>query len=148
MSYKDILVHVSPDRRSPARLDAAVRLAERYDGRVTGVYVLPFPSLPTYAGSFEIPEGVLEDLSRQQRERAADAERAFAERMAKTEAPSEWRVLTGDPIEAVTTSARYADITLVGQSHDDDAANVPGLADRGRARRGRTRAGLALCRIV
>lgn len=129
MTYKDILVHVSRDRRSPARLDAAIGLAERYEGRVTGVYVLPAPSFPSSA-NFQIPEDVLEDLDRQQREWAADAERAFAERMAKTAVPSEWRLLTGDPIEAVTTSSRYADITVVGQSHDDDDASVSGLADR------------------
>lgn len=82
---------------------------------MTGVYVLPFPSLPTYAGSFEIPEGVLEDVSRKQREWAADAERAFANRMVGQAVPSEWRLLAGDSIEAVTTNEHCADITFVGQ---------------------------------
>ena len=129
MTYRDILVHVSRDGRTPARLDAAIGLAERCGGRVTGVYVLPFPSLPTYAGSFEIPEGVLEDVSRKQREWAADAERAFANRMAKTALPSEWRLLAGDPIQAVTASAHCADITIVGQTDPDDPLSIPGLAD-------------------
>ena len=130
MTYRDILVHVSRDRRTPARLDAAIGLAERSDGRVTGVYVVPYPFLPTYAGNFEISDDVLEDVSRQQRDRAAHAERAFGERMAQTEVPSEWRLLAGDPIEAVTTSARCADIMIVGQTDPDDPQSIPGLADR------------------
>ena len=89
MTYRDILVHVSCDRRTAARLDAAIGLAERCEGQVTGVYVLPYPSLPTYAGTFEIPDDVLEDVSRHQRDRAADAERAFGERMAQTRLSSE-----------------------------------------------------------
>ena len=129
MTYRDILVHVSRDRRAPARLDAAIELAEHCEGRVTGVYVLPYPSLPTYAGTFEIPDDVLEDVSRQQRDRAADAERAFGERMAQTEVSSEWRLLAGDPIEAVTTSAHCADITVIGQSDPDDPSSIPGFAD-------------------
>ena len=129
MTYRDILVHVSRDRRTPARLDAAIGLAEHCRGRVTGVYVLPYPSLPTYAGTFEIPDDVLEDVSRQQRNWAADAERAFRERTAEKAVPSEWLLQAGDPIEAVTTRAHCADITIVGQSDPDDPRSIRGLAD-------------------
>ena len=40
MAYKDIAVHLGKDNRSAARLNAAIRLAQRHEGRVTGVYVL------------------------------------------------------------------------------------------------------------
>ncbi|MDE0391250.1 MAG: universal stress protein [Rhodospirillales bacterium] len=129
MTYRDVLVHMSRDGRTPARLDAAIGLAERCSGRVTGAYVLPFPSLPTYAGSFEIPDDVLEDVSRKQREWAADAERAFAERMAKTAVSSEWRLLAGEPTQAITKSAHCADITIVGQTDPEDSRSISGLAD-------------------
>ena len=128
MTYRDILVHVSRDRRTPARLDAAIGLAEHCRGRVTSVYVLPYPSLPTYAGTFEIPDDVLEDVSRQQRNWAADAECAFRERTAEKAVPSEWLLQAGDPIEAVTTCAHCADIMIVGQSDPDDPRSIRGLA--------------------
>ena len=49
--------------------------------------------------------------------------------MAKSTAPSEWRLTTGDPVDAVTTSAHYADIAVVGQTDPDDANSLSGLAD-------------------
>ena len=54
MAYKDIVVQLGKDNRSAARLNAAIQLAQRHEGRVTGVYVLSrrnipgfIPSLPT-----------------------------------------------------------------------------------------------------
>ncbi len=105
MAYRDILVHLSQDRRSPARLDAAVGLAERHGGRVTGVYTRSWPAA------------------------AVEAEAQFTERMARTDVLHEWRLLQGNPVEAVTTSARYADITVIGQTDHDDDAGIAGLAD-------------------
>ena len=37
--------------------------------------------------------------------------------------------MTGDPVDAVTTSAHYADITIVGQTDPDDGRSASGLAD-------------------
>ena len=124
MAYRDILVHLSQDRRSPARLDAAIGLAERHGGRVTGVYVR---SRSTTRGrhGLDVPA----DASRKRGDPAAEAEGEFAERMARTEVLHEWRLLQGNPVEAVTTCARYADITVVGQTDSDDEAGIAGLVD-------------------
>ena len=40
MAYKDIVVHLGKDNRSAARLNAAIQLAQRHEGRVTGVALL------------------------------------------------------------------------------------------------------------
>ncbi len=58
MEYKDIVVHLGTDNRSAARLDAAIELAERYDGRVIGVYVLSRRNIPGFVRC-EIPPEVL-----------------------------------------------------------------------------------------
>ncbi|MDE0391307.1 MAG: universal stress protein [Rhodospirillales bacterium] len=128
MAYKDIVVHLGRDKRSPTRLDAAIALAERHQGRVTGVYVLPDLLYQEYA-SFRIPPNILRELDVRQRNSAAEVERAFSERIAQTSVQGEWRLMTGDPVDAVTTIARFADITIVGQTHDEDDDNVGALAD-------------------
>ena len=128
MAYKEVVVHMGPDARSSVRLEAAVALAEHHGGRVTGVYTLPRLVVPGFA-SFELSTEVYKRLDTEQRALAEEAERQFAERVAKSTAPSEWRLMTGDPVEALTTSAHYADITVVGQTDPDDANSVSGLAD-------------------
>ena len=128
MAYKDIVVHLAPDARSPARLDAAVELAERHEGKVTGLYVLPRLAMGGYA-SFELSPEVYKRLDTEQRAHAEEAEREFAARMAKSAAPSEWRLMTGEPVDVVTTNAHYADITVVAQADPDDGYSAGALAD-------------------
>ena len=128
MAYRDIVVHLAQDERSAARLNAAVALAEGHESRLTGIYVLTRLPIPGYA-SFDLSPEVLKRLDTEQRALAESAERQFAERLAKSTVPSEWRLMTGEPVDAVTTSARYADLTIVGQTDPDDSRNVGGLAD-------------------
>ena len=128
MAYKDIVVHVGSDGRSAVRLDAAVDLAERHEGKVTGVYVLSRLTVPGFA-SFELSTEVYKRLDAEQRALAEEAERQFAGRMAKSTVASEWRLTTGDAVDAVTTSAHYADLTVVGQHDPDDDSSIAGLPD-------------------
>ena len=100
MAYKDIVVHLAPDARSSVRLDAAVDLAERHEGKVTGLYVLPHVAAAGYAG-FELSPEVYKRLDTEQRAHAEEAERAFAARVARSAAPSEWRLMTGEPVDVV-----------------------------------------------
>ncbi|MDE0045931.1 MAG: universal stress protein [bacterium] len=128
MAYRDILVHLSRDRRSPARLDAAVGLAERHGGRVTGVYVHSRSASPG-RGNLDAPADASRERNRQPGDPATEAQGEFADRMARTDVLHEWRLLQGNPVEAVTTCARYADITVVGQTDSDDEASITGLVD-------------------
>ena len=128
MAFKDIVVHVAQDERTHARLDAAAGLAELFEGRVTGVYALPRLNVPGYA-KFEISPEVYKRLDTEQRSLAERAEEQFSARMAKSTQPSEWRLVTGEPADVVTTSAQYANIAIVGQTDPDDQRSIPGLAD-------------------
>ena len=129
MEYKDIVVHLGTDNRSAARLDAAIELAEHHEGRVTGVYVVSRRNIPGFVRC-EIPPEVLKRLDTEERTFAEEAEATFAERTARTQVQCEWRLMTGDSVDAVTTSAHYADITIVGQTDPADGRSPGGLADR------------------
>ena len=128
MAYKDIVVHLGKDNRSAARLNAAIQLAQRHEGRVTGVYVLSGRNVPGYMRG-EIPPEVLKRLDTEERTLAEKAEEQFAERTARTAVPSEWRLMSGDFADAIVTSAHYADIVIVGQTDPDDDESHGGLAD-------------------
>ena len=104
MEYKDIVVHLGTDRRSAARLDAAIELAEHYDGRVIGVYVVSNRNIPGYI-CCEIPPEVSKQLDTEGHKSAEEAEAQFAERTARTQVPCEWRLMKGDPVDAVITNA-------------------------------------------
>ena len=100
MAYKDIVVHLAQDKRSQVRLEAAIELAERHEGRVTGVYVLPRLVVPGFA-SFELSTEVYKRLDTEQRAarrgggaaiHSADGQDDGADRMAPADRrPSRWR---------------------------------------------------------
>ena len=128
MAYRDIVVCLAQDKRSSSRLDAAIGLAERHEAKVTGVYVHPPLAIPGYA-SANFPPELLERLETELHERVEEAEQEFRERTAKAAVSSEWRPVGGDPAKAVTTSAHYADIAIVGQTDPDDSRRLDGFAD-------------------
>ena len=128
MAYKDIVVHLGKDNRSAARLNAAIQLAQRHDGRITGVYVLSRRNIPGLIRC-EIPPEVLKRLDTEERTCAEEAEERFAERTTRAAVPSEWRLMTGDFANAIVTSAHYADIVIVGQADPDDDERQGRLAD-------------------
>ena len=74
MAYKDIVVHLAPDARSSVRLDAAVELAERHEGKVTGLYVLPHIAAGRLCQLRALARG-LQALDTEQRAHAEEAER-------------------------------------------------------------------------
>ena len=95
---------------------------------MTGVYALP-PLAVAEVASASFPPEFAERLETELRERAEEAERRFGERMAKAGLPSEWRLFSADSVEAVTTSAHYADVTIVGQTDPEDRRSDQELAD-------------------
>lgn len=130
MTYKDIVVHLDQDEGSAARLDAAIGLAGLGEGRVIGVHVRSASVTPEYAG-IEAQQELLSLLSKwdeQQDELETGAERLFNDRTVRAGTPSEWRLMQGDPVDAVTACARHADIAIVGQAGPHDGA-AAGLAD-------------------
>ena len=125
MGFKDLLVHVDHGQGNASRVALALDLAERFAAHLTGVYIIPRWPIPPYAG-LNIDPGVLESQLDAAQERAELAKAAFLAQVAASGFTGnvEWRALEGEPGPLLTQSARYADLTIVGQSDPDDAASA------------------------
>lgn len=123
-AFKRILVHVDVDRPSQSRMSVASTLAERFGGRMTGVYV-PKLVMPALLGTPEFPAAVLLDLEARTLEDAENAGHLFRDHVAKKGLEADWLVARGDPVSALTNASRYMDITVLGQIASD-APNIDG----------------------
>lgn len=123
-AFTRILVHVAADRPSQSRMSVGSTLADRFRGRMTGVYV-PKLVMPTLLGTPEFPTALLLDLEARALDDAENARRLFRECVAEKGSAAEWLVVRGDPVNALTSAARYMDITVLGQIAPD-APNIDG----------------------
>ncbi len=127
MAFKDILVHVDNFAASPARLRAAIKLAEINDAKLTGLYILSKSYLPAYA-EVQIGAEILEAQA-DEAERVAEAMgETFADATKSSNIQTDWRVVKGDAPTVLSEQARYFDLTVVGQSNPDDIL-LPGTPD-------------------
>lgn len=119
MAIKEIVLHVGRDARYPARQEAAMRLAKRFDARVVGVHVL---SYPVVAGYLQVDFGaeLIEQQLADARARAAEVRESFDAAMQREGLNAEWRLIEGNPVDAMALASRYGDITVIGQTNPDD----------------------------
>ncbi|MGE5547966.1 MAG: universal stress protein [Solirubrobacterales bacterium] len=117
MSYKDILVHLDGGERDPLRVEAALALAERFGGRLTGLFARSEhygPSVVARRGS-EAFEAA-----------ARHSEEQFQAATAGSRVPSRWwRLAHGEPghvVAETAASARFFDLVVLGQNHEDKDA--------------------------
>jgi nucleotide-binding universal stress UspA family protein len=112
MSFKDILVHLDGGTRDLTRIAAARDVAERFGGRLTGL----FGRVDSHG-----PGLVARRESDALAAAAAAAEQTFA-----AAAPGHrfWRLAHGEPghvLSELVACARFADLVVLGQHHDDEA---------------------------
>jgi nucleotide-binding universal stress UspA family protein len=111
---KDIVVHVEPGTRGENRLDLALALARSYDAHVIGLHVIEPVLLPEFL--LQVSENPLSDMLMQAAEAAAvQAQAMFEERIRVEGMSGEWRLARGGASAQVALSARYSDMTIVGQ---------------------------------
>ena len=127
MALKDILVHVDNFAASPARLQAAIKLAETNDARLTGLYVLSKLYLQAYA-EVQIGAENLEALADEAERVAETVGEGFAAATKSSDIQTDWRVVEGVAPTVLSEQARYFDLTVVGQSNPDDSL-FPGDRD-------------------
>ena len=127
MALKDILVLVDNDENSRARLETALVLAQAHQAHVVGLLVLPIIRIPNYV-EVSLPAAVVEAQDNAQKERVAEAERAFREAAEKADVSYEWRCVVGDVNEVASLHARYCDVVVLGQRHPDEL--VTDMPDR------------------
>jgi nucleotide-binding universal stress UspA family protein len=120
MEYKTIVVHLDAHPRRMARLDIALRLAAQSGGHVVGLFATDAVPMPRYAGA-EWSNALVEAGEQQMEAARSEAQAAFQEALAQHPAiSSEWREDGSGALEAVSLSARYADLVIAGQ-HEPDA---------------------------
>lgn len=113
MPMKDILVHLDGGERDPLRIGTAITLAQRFGGRLTGL----FARAEHYA-----PSVVARRASDAFEAAATVSEQQFAECTKDAGIVARWwRLAHGEPghVTAETVAcARFADLVVLGQHHD------------------------------
>jgi nucleotide-binding universal stress UspA family protein len=124
MSMKDILVHVNASRHCRKRLEIAARLAKLFDARLTGLYT----SAPHDVPFFMMEEVVskIEPTMRgwwlATRDRVKSEFDAF---LRETGIAADWVEVEDAVAAAVADYARYADLTIVGQTDPEELLPRP-----------------------
>ena len=125
MTYKTILVHIDAGKRSEARIEIAIRLAQKFDAHLIALNALSRIDLPGY-----VLEGVggmtIEEFrKRYAEEQVRHGKSTFSKALAASGlAKSEWRTSDLDAVDAVTMHGRYADLIVIGQPWTADSSAV------------------------
>ncbi|CAA7627985.1 Universal stress protein UspA-like nucleotide-binding protein [Candidatus Terasakiella magnetica] len=127
MGYKDILVHVDETLRTVERLVIAGTLAARFQAHLVALFVRDASAVSPFITAQL--SGEISGIHARNDTEQADRVRTMVDQCrVAPETHTEWRDITGDPAETVALHARYCDLTVVGQSDDDDDNGKP-LAD-------------------
>jgi nucleotide-binding universal stress UspA family protein len=119
MAIKDILVHVGSGTPGAERCQIAVKLAAIDNAHLVGLHVRPTLRMPAAVS----PEmgAELARLHAEYTGQVAQAARSSFERAAQLEGlTAEWRDVMGDFLGSVALHARYADLSIIGQTDDDE----------------------------
>ena len=122
MSYKTILVHCDASRAVGTRLAAAAQVAQRFEARLVGLHARePFEVVSFVDGGMAL-EPLMEAYRAGCEAAEKTAQSAYDKATKGRNFPSEWRVTEAFSDDALTVSARYADLLVVGQADPDDPA--------------------------
>jgi nucleotide-binding universal stress UspA family protein len=122
MTYKTILVHCDASRTVGSRLAAAADVAQRFEARLVGLHARePFEVASFVDGGMAI--GALMEAYEAGRNAAEKtAHEAYDKATKGRNFPAEWRVTEAFSDDALSVSARYADLLVLGQADPDDPA--------------------------
>jgi nucleotide-binding universal stress UspA family protein len=123
MDYKTLLVHYDSGRTSPARLEIALEVAQKFDAHVACLYALTLVHMPSYAA--EAGDILMEAQRRARAEMLESAKRSFDETVRRLGAGNvEWRASARDAVDEVTLHGRYADLIVIGQKNEEWPSGV------------------------
>lgn len=110
---KDILVHLDGGERDTTRITAALDLADRYGGRLTGLFARAERQTVAMVARRASDAFALA---------AKQSEQSFAELTAGTGVPNRWWSLAhgeqGHVLHETLVASRFHDLTVLGQHHD------------------------------
>jgi nucleotide-binding universal stress UspA family protein len=117
MTIKSILVHLAPECRNTACLDAAAHLARRHGSHVSALFTFPPPPriFPGYEQGGASLAAILQEQIDSAEATAARCRADFETRMRTDGVGSEWHEDRGDPRKATLLHARYADLVVLAQ---------------------------------
>ena len=121
MAFKDLIVHQTDGAGSKRSLEVAMALALDNDAHLTGVYVLNYPAVPTFVQA-EVPPELIQQGYETIRKAAAECREAFEASCQREGVRGEFRVMEGDPVEAMALCARYSDLVIAAQPDPDHPA--------------------------
>jgi nucleotide-binding universal stress UspA family protein len=117
MAYKTILVHCDGAKETTARVALAAGLAERYQAHLVGLHARTPFDLPVYDNlSVGVTERLIRDYDEAVQANETASSRAFAEVLKGRAVSNEWRSQEGYADDVLALNARYADLTVVGQT--------------------------------
>jgi nucleotide-binding universal stress UspA family protein len=112
--FRDLLVHVDGSEAGRRRVQLAIDLALRTGARLSGLHVMPPPDVPPLYKPSQLDEAVV-NMSRKLVVNARAAKEAFHDEVAQRLADTRWFEADGDVVDAISDSARYADLVILGQ---------------------------------
>ncbi len=126
--FKTLVAYLDDSAQCKQRVEAAVRLAQRFDGHLAGVYLVPTaeltPSVAAMLTAGAVARRLAETGEAQQRAealfRGTSASLAFDD--------IDFRAPAGDPMDAAIAHARNADLAIIGQP--GEGSDTAGFARR------------------
>ncbi len=130
MSYKQIVLHLDNSKACESRLRAACEMAQRFDSKLVGVYVVPDFIIPTYVEA-QISNEIMESISAQAVEAAEEQLNGYKEIANEYGIVPENHIVEGQLEQVLIEYSRYSDLVIIGQHDPNDADDVSaGLADQ------------------
>lgn len=127
MPLKTILFHADMDDRFDARLDLACELAIVHQAHLVGLHVIPNPYIPFQAAPAYLPAEFIESQRDAAEAQGLRAQEAFGANTDRHGLKGEWRIGKGVITQVLGVHARYADVTIVGQSSAERNVSDPEL---------------------
>lgn len=128
MPLKNILLHVDDSKHCEARFNVAAQLAAAHEAKLSAVYVLAPPYIPTYMAA-QLSAEVIEAQAKFAREAAERAEEDFNKWSKAAGISAEWRVSEGLADDVVVTHGRYSDLVVMGQADPAESEQFYGGGD-------------------
>ena len=121
MSYKDIVVVTDDTPECEARVNVAMHLAAVHDAHVIGVLYYRPLELSRFA-EVELPKEIVAREHHLEQEVRARVRERFERLLKPSGILHEWHAAATDPVTAVSTVGRHADLTIIGQNPPDVGA--------------------------
>ena len=120
MSYKTILVHITPGTRCIVRLDLAIKLAMEYDASLVALHALS-PFINQVCIIAQMGQGVIAAQKKAATELIATTEERLRKHASSLDFESvEWLSSLDEPLDAMCERAKYTDLVVIGQSDPTD----------------------------